>query len=99
MGRWLDRIDADRKNIAMPVWVADRTDETLDDRVLSVSSVSQKRSPLFFGAAADQRDADDRDAFEERAAILEYDEGMLRPEAERLAADQMANILQLRRGA
>ncbi len=36
--------------------------------------------------------ADERDAFEERAAILEYDAGLSRAEAERLAAADIARL-------
>lgn len=99
MGRWLNRIEANGKNTGMPVWRTDRTDETFDNEVLSVSSVPQKHGPQFSTAATDRRVADDRDAFEERAAILEYDEGLLRAEAERLAADEMTTSMQFRRGA
>jgi len=99
MGRWLNRIHADDKNTGMPIWRTDRTDGTPNDKVLSVSSVPQKRDPLFFAPSTDQCTTDDDGAFEERAAILEYDEGLPRAEAERLAADQMATILQFRRGA
>lgn len=99
MGRWLNRVHAGEENTGMPVCLTDRTDGTCDETVLSVSSVSQKRNPSFSFSAGDQPTATDRNAFEERAAILEYDEGVLRPEAERLAAEQMATILQFRREA
>jgi len=33
--------------------------------------------------------ADQREAYEERAAILEFDAGMIRPEAEREAMQQL----------
>jgi len=45
--------------------------------------MSLHRQPLF-----DEEDW--RVAFEERAAILEYDEGLPRAEAEALAAEQIA---------
>jgi len=35
---------------------------------------------------------DEREAFEERAAILEYDAGMTRREAERRAVEMVRNI-------
>ncbi len=97
MGRWLNRIRTGEENTGMLVWRADRTDETFGSEVLSVSSASQKHDPTFFAIVGRQRTADYRVAFEERAATLEYDEGMLRAEAEQLAAEQIGNVLPFRR--
>jgi hypothetical protein len=49
-----------------------------------VSQVSQLSQP--FGDAGAYRDDDAREAFEERAAIMEFDGGMTRAEAEQAAA-------------
>ena len=49
-----------------------------------VSQLSQLSQP--FGAAGAHGSDDDREAFEERAAIMEFDGGMTRAEAERAAA-------------
>ena len=52
-------------------------------------------SPCDCGTAAralQTLSADERDAFEERAAILEYDAGLSRGEAERLAAADVARL-------
>lgn len=101
MGRWLNRVHAGEENTGMPVWRTDRTDETVDNEVLSVSSASQKRERQFSDTTdAQHLDGEDQcHALEERTAILEYDEGLSRAEAEKLAADQMATILQFRREA
>ena len=52
----------------------------------SIDSVSTASGPNFSG----WDDADWQFAIEERAAILEYDEGLSRAKAETLAADQIA---------
>jgi hypothetical protein len=49
----------------------------------------------FFDRSAWDEEVDWQAAFDERAAILEYDGGLSRPEAERLAREQ---IDQQRRG-
>ena len=69
---------------------ADKTDET---PVLSVLSVlSGRRGERYLGPApSDDPDADDNDAREERAAIIEFDGGMTRAEAERVAGITKVN--------
>ena len=69
---------------------ADKTDET---PVLSVLSVlSGRRGERYLGPApSDDPDADDNDAREERAEVIEFDGGMTRAEAERVAGITKVN--------
>ena len=114
MGKWLDLL---RESSNMLQVGTDKTDKTLAETVLSVSSVppwlvsqdsDQSQSHVargfvsFVGTTAvrsanfhdpaDRAEWDDEDwqaAFEERAAILEFDENFLRHEAENLARLQI----------
>lgn len=76
MGRWLDRLDAEKNRKTRPT-ATDRTDTTLPLPVLSVLSVphvpvSEKFSP-------------DPDGLAERVAIMEHDTGIPRAWADGLA--------------
>lgn len=90
MGRWLSRL-ADEKNMETPGGVTDKTDKTSSKPVPSVLSVCQRGvCKNFFAAGQQPSDVEVAAAErEERAAILEHDEGMPRDEAERLAADEV----------
>lgn len=74
MSRWLDAARRAEGTVENPFANTDKTAETLAPPVLSVSSVLSLTP------------APDIDAFEERAAIAEYDRGMDRDAAERFAA-------------
>lgn len=98
MGRWLDRLRGDVKNRETHQSGTDKTDRTSPEGVSSVLSVPSGRVSEFYFVPWHLREAfeagqfDDallQEAYEERAAILEFDEGLPRDEAERLARDQV----------
>jgi len=86
MGRWLNQLRGANFS-KTPGGPTDKTDET-PFSIGSVSSVSTPSGPFQNFHGWDE--ADWHFAFEERAAILEYDEGLPRAEAEALAAEQIA---------
>ena len=85
MGRWLNQL---RNSLKTPGDGTDKTDKT-PVSVGSVSFVSTASGP-FENFLSVWDESDWHFAFEERAAILEYDEGLPRVQAEALAAEQIA---------
>lgn len=89
MSKWLERLREHEKNRAMAGSGTDKTDKSRPEGVSSVLSArSQGECENFF----DQPD-DPITAFEERAAILEYDCGLSRQEAEQLAHLQINSTI------
>jgi hypothetical protein len=106
MGRWLNRLRQAEKFPETPGHGTDKTDKTPSDRLLSVLSVRHRavftkkmsdenalEPPVIAEPFAPAGLEDQIAAFEERAGILEYDEGLPRAEAERLAREQTRHLL------
>lgn len=96
MGRWTARLRQPEEIRESAQERTDKTDETPTE-VGSVSFVSDpsKRFRVFF-LAPDRSEWDGEDwqtAYEERAAVLEYDAGMPRGDAELLAREQIIEMI------
>lgn len=89
MSKWLDRLREHEKNRRAGQNGTDKTDESRPERVLSVLSVRSGRETANFSRSPDDAQA----AFDERAGILEFDSGLPRDEAERLARIQQHHSL------
>lgn len=89
MSKWLDRLRAHEKNRRLAQNGTDKTDKSQTEGVLSVLSVRSEQVSANFSDELNDEVA----AIEERAAILEYDCGLSRDEAERLARTQISNTV------
>jgi hypothetical protein len=89
MSKWLERLREHEKNRAMAGNGADKTDKSSPEGVSSVLSVRSQRESVNISSESDDPAA----AFEERAAILEYDCGLSREEAERIARLQINSTI------
>jgi hypothetical protein len=87
MSKWLERLREHEKNRAMAGNGTDKTDKSHPEGVSSVLSVRSGRESANF---LPSHCADNAAQFEERAAILEYDCGLSREEAERVARLQIS---------
>src|SRR5690349_3663405 len=92
MGKWLDQLREYRKSAETGADKTDRTDKT-DGSGGFAGFVSSQSAPLVnFRPFYDGAEWDDEDwqmALDERAAILEFDHGVPREEAETLARNQI----------
>lgn len=86
MSKWLERLREHGKNCHMEENGTDKIDRMPSEAISSVLSVRSQRECANFSSEPD----DPATAFEERAAILEYDCGLSREEAERLARLQIS---------
>ena len=89
MGKWLDQLREYRKSAETGTDKTDRTDRT-DSSGGFVGSQSEpfvNFHPFYDGAEWDEEDW--QVAVDERAAILEFDQGLPRTEAEALAWGQI----------
>lgn len=89
MSKWLDRLREHEKNRRMQgneTLKTFKTPETEVSRVLKVRSGQESEN---FSSPPDEAQA----AFDERAGILEFDCGLPRDEAERLARIQISNTI------
>ena len=86
MGRWLDQL----RTVNNPETLGGGTDKT-DKTPLRIGSVSSVSGPsgAFENFQSGWDASDWQFAFDERAAILEFDEGLSRSEAARLARHQI----------
>jgi hypothetical protein len=89
MSKWLERLREHEKNRRMAQTGTDKTDKSQSERVLSVLSVRSERESAGFSHSLDDAQA----AFDERAGILEFDSGLPRDEAERLARIQISSTI------
>lgn len=89
MSKWLDRLREHEKNRRMAQNGTDKTDKSRSEGVLSVLSVRSGQESENFSLSPE----DARAAFDERAGILEYDCGLPREEAERLARIQISSTV------
>jgi len=85
MGRWLNQL----RNGGNPKSAAAHTDKT--DKTSSVGFVSTP-AERFLNFQSGWDELDWQVAFDERAAILEYDEGLPRVESSRLARQQIDQL-------
>lgn len=86
MSKWLERLREHEKNRRMRQNGTDKTDKSQPEGVLSVLSVHSGQESANFPPSPEDAQA----AFEERAGILEYNCGVPRDEAERLARLQIS---------
>ncbi|MVT71066.1 hypothetical protein GPL21_39170 [Bradyrhizobium pachyrhizi] len=86
MARWLNQLRA-AENLKSANSKTDKTDET--HRSLGSVGFVSAPSEHIENFRSDWDEQDWRIAFEERAAILEFDEGLTRADAEVLAAQQI----------
>lgn len=89
MSKWLDRLREHEKNRRMQGNETLKTFETPETEVSRVLKVHSRQESEIFSHSPD----DAQVAFDERAGILEYDCGLPRDEAERLARIQISNTL------
>lgn len=87
MSKWLDRLREQEKKRRMAQSGTDKADKSRSEGVLSVLSVRPGQESENFSHSPDDAQA----AFDERAGILEYDCGLPRDEAERLARIQISS--------
>lgn len=94
MGKWLERLREHEKNRAMSRSEALKTIETPGMKLLRVLKVSSRRESAKIPVSEQMAGAELDSLCEERAAILEYDCGLPRGEAERLARIAVSNTIQ-----
>lgn len=85
MSKWIDRLREHEKRKQARQNDTDKTAKTHDLGVSSVLSVPSGAISANFSEASPVTADDAAALYEERAAILEYDQGLSRSEAERLA--------------
>jgi len=89
MSKWLERLREHEKNRALAGNGTDKTDKRHPEGVSSVLSVRTRGQSENFSPSLHDAQA----AFDERAGILEYDGGLPREEAERLARLQISSTV------
>jgi hypothetical protein len=89
MSKWLDRLREHEKNRRMRGNETLKTFKTPEMEVSRVLRVRSGQESANFSSPADDAQA----AFDERAGILEYDCGLPRDKAERLARIQISSTL------
>lgn len=87
MSKWLDRLREHEKNRRMAQTSTDKIDRMPSEAISSILSVRSGQKSENYSSAAVEAQA----AFDERAGILEYDCGLPRDEAERLARIQISS--------
>lgn len=89
MSKWLDRLREHEKNRRMAQTGTDRIDRMPSQAISSILSVRSGQESGNSSAVENEA----RAAFDERAGILEYDAGLSREEAERLARIQISGTV------
>ncbi|AMJ63056.1 hypothetical protein [Bosea sp. PAMC 26642] len=87
MSKWLDRLREHEKNMHMRRNGTDKIDRMPSEPISAILSVRSEGNSAIFSSAAEE---DAAALYDERAAILEYDAGLPRDEAERLALAQIS---------
>lgn len=93
MSKWLERLREHEKKRQMAGNETDKTPKTSENSISGVLSVRSGRESANFSSTAPMMGEENASLYEERAAILEYDEGLPRDEAERLAREQIRRLL------
>lgn len=93
MSKWLNRLREHEENRRSREAETLKTLKTPEKEVSRVLRVQIGRELANFSPSATPANDDAAAQFEERAAILEYDEGLSRDEAERLARLQISTTL------
>lgn len=90
MSKWLERLREHEKKRQIARDGADKIDRMPSEAISSILSVRSGRESANF---RERPDEEAEAAIEERAAILEYDCGLRRDEAERLACIQISTTI------
>ncbi|MBN9440705.1 hypothetical protein [Bosea sp. (in: a-proteobacteria)] len=93
MSKWLARLREHEKNRLLQENGTDKIDRIPSEAISSILSVRPMWDSVNFSPAASPANDDAQAAFDERAGILEYDCGLPRDEAERLARIQVSSTL------
>lgn len=93
MSKWLERLREHEKNRHRQENGPDKIDRMPSEAISSVLSARSQRESVNFSENATMTGNDVSALFEERAAILEYDCGLPRDEAEHLARLQISSTI------
>lgn len=93
MGKWLERLREHEKKRQMARNETDKTPIIGETGISGVLSVRSGRESVNFSEREPMAGEEARSLYEERAAILEYDHGLPRAEAERLARMQISTTI------